>query len=85
MTSWMVFYTIIPAPNVHLTLLTEINPVEEPNLGVFKLPHGGVGIKRGDRVAPNNPPDVTRSKKDRPDDPFSVKFFRCPAGRPDYT
>ena len=77
MTSWMVFYTIIPAPNVHLTLLTEINPVEEPNLGVFKLPHGGVGIKRGDRVAPNNPPRHDPiQKKDRPDDPFSVKFSR---------
>ena len=58
----MVFYTIIPAP-VHLTLLTEINPVEEPNLGVFKLPHGGVGIKRGDRLAPNNPPRRDPIKK----------------------
>ena len=28
-------------------------------------------------------PILTRSKKDRPDDPFSVKFFRRPAGRPD--
>ena len=49
-----------------MTLLTEINLVGEPNLRVFKLPHGGVGIKRGDRVAPDNPPDVTRSKKTDP-------------------
>ena len=28
---------------------------------VFKLPHGGVGIKRDDRVAPNNPPRLQNS------------------------
>ena len=27
-------------------------------------------------------PILTRSKKDRPDEPFSVKFFRRPTGRP---
>ena len=40
---------------------------------------GAIGLPRITRS------DVTRSKKDRTDDPFSVKFFRSPEGRSDYT
>ena len=45
----------------------------------FQITNGAIGLPRITR------PDLTRSKKDRPDGPFSVKFLRCPAGRPDYT
>ena len=62
MTSWMVFYTIIPAPKCSLDTVDR-DKSREPNLRVFKLPHGGVGIKRGDRVAPNNPPRRDPIKK----------------------
>ena len=61
----MVFYSIIPAPKCSLDTVDR-DKSREPNLRVFKLPHGGVGINRGDRVAPDNPPDVTRSKKTDP-------------------
>ena len=67
MTSWIVFIQLYPRQNVHLPLLTEINLVGEPNLGVFELPYGGVGIKptpdRPDRVAPDNPPRRDPIKK----------------------
>ena len=63
-----------------MTLLTEIKLIEEPNLGVFKLPHDGVGIKRGDRVASNNPPRRDPIKK-RPTR-LASNFSAAPRGDP---
>ena len=61
MTAWMVFLQLYPrhyVKNVHLTLLTEVEKSRRraESRGVQILPHGDVGIKRGDQVAPDNPP-----------------------------
>ena len=40
-------------------------------------------ITNGLSGKPKTHPDSDPIKKDQPDDPFSVKFFRRPAGRPD--
>ena len=54
----------------------------------WKIPHFngqkvGINNKRVIGLTEKPAPILTRSKIDRPDDPFSIKFFRRPAGRPD--
>ena len=54
----------------------------------WKIPHFngqkvGINNKRVIGLTEKPAPTLTRSKIDRPDDPFSINFFRRPAGRPD--